>query len=253
MTASLIVVALLLLCMLSIARFARNDGVFAAAFPARPARVPRPTVVARASRPATALPVTLAGSPAPRLEMLEWIDAPRPLTIDAAHARVRDRYIAARFPGVMSGAGDLSNLPKVIEAARLYLDERKFDRAHEMLELATEVSPREAQLRLAQIEIAFLKRDAPRFTDAARALRDAIPECSEWKEVQRLGRAIVPDEPLFGTTTGNRVNEHYGPWPDMPNWIGASWDLTAEYRAADFHQAMSRTAGNVAARLRTAA
>jgi hypothetical protein len=186
--------------------------------------------------------------------MLEWNDAPPPLSLDAAQARVRDRYIAARFPAVMTGAADLANVPKVIEAARLYFEEQKFDRAHEVLQLAIAVSPRAATLRLAQLEIAFLKRDRTRFVDAARDLRAANPVLGEWKEVQRLGRALVPDEKLFGATAANPGNEHYGPWPDMPNWIGASWDLTAEVRAADFHQAMSRATGHrVAAHLRAAA
>jgi hypothetical protein len=247
MTASMIVFAMLLLALLAVARFGHPNGPLPAQAPAMRARRDGAPAAPRQG------PTCLPRSAPPLLQMLEWIDVPPPLALDAAQARVRDRYIAARFPSVMSGAADLAEPAKVIEAARLYLEERKFDRAHELLQLAIEVSPRMAPLRLAQLEIAFLKRDGPRFLEGSRALHEAIADCPEWAEVQRLGRALLPGETLFGATPARRGNEHYGPWPEMPNWIGASWDLTAEYRAADFHNAMSRSNGrHVPAQLRAA-
>lgn len=82
---------------------------------------------------------------------------------------------------------------------------------------------------------------ADRVIKSARAFRQAHPAHESWTEVERLGRAIAPGEALFGEVTGPRDYEHYGPWPHLPNWIHASWDLTAEVVAADFHRAMSRT------------
>jgi hypothetical protein len=67
----------------------------------------------------------------------------------------------------------------------------------------------------------------------------------------RLGRAVAPDEPLFTAGAGARPHEHYGPWPNLPNWIQASWDLTAEVLAADFHRAMLRGPTTKAARAPT--
>jgi hypothetical protein len=40
--------------------------------------------------------------------------------------------------------------------------------------------------------------------------------------------------------SGPRDHDHYGPWPHLPNWIQAPWDLTGEVIAADFHRAMAR-------------
>jgi hypothetical protein len=203
-----------------------------------------------APRPSPRPPAASAAAPprrpaprAPALEALAWDGAsegpsPRPSSVQA---RIRDRYIAARFPGAMRNASDLASPLRVIDVARLYFEEGESDCAHDLLEMAIEVSPRHAPLRLAQIEIAFLGRDGPRLLRAARGLHEALPQCPQWADVQRLGRALLPDEGLFGECSGARDHEHYGPWPDTPNWIGASWDLTGDVRAAEFHHAMTRT------------
>jgi hypothetical protein len=56
--------------------------------------------------------------------------------------------------------------------------------------------------------------------------------------VHRLGNALVPDDSLFNANGGPRAHDQYGPWPDLPNWIQAPWDLTAEVLAAEFHGAL---------------
>jgi len=55
-----------------------------------------------------------------------------------------------------------------------------------------------------------------------------------WCEITRLGRVLAPAEPLFGAKQGERTFERYGPWPQLPNWLNASWDLTSEVLAAVF-------------------
>jgi len=152
--------------------------------------------------------------------------------------KIRSRYIGLRFPGI-SRAG-LSDSERVIQAARLFFEEEQPDKALELLDLAIEERSTEEGLRLAQIEIAFLERDARRYCALARELRRALPEVAAWPEVARLGRLIAPGEAMFGGEEPERVNEHYGPWPDMPNWIHAPWDLTAEVHASDFHRAMAQ-------------
>lgn len=215
--------------------------------PARPSRPPATRTAPQPRRPAPAVAdldmrgLDGASDAAP---------SPQP---PASQVRIRDRYIAARFPGAMRNAGDLASPLKVIDVARLYFEEGQSDCAHELLEMATEVSPLHTPLRLAQIEIAFLGRDGPRLLQAARGLHEALPQCPQWADVQRLGRALLPDEGLFGECSGARDHEHYGPWPDTPNWIGASWDLTGDVRAADFHHAMSRASPPAPVDFRTAA
>lgn len=159
---------------------------------------------------------------------------------EAQRAKLRDRYLAARFPGVARTVADLMETDRVIQSARLYFEDRKLDRAIELLSLAIRQCPGEQALALARLEITFLMRSAALYVELAGDFRRAYPSSSQWDEVARLGRAIAPGEAIFSGTAGPRVTDHYGPWPDMPNWINAPWDLTAEVRATEFHQAMAR-------------
>jgi len=189
----------------------------------------------------------------PQLALIEWDGdgakaaaacndehAEDPRSIEGARRRIRDRYIGARFPGVARSAAELAAASRVIKAARLYFEEEDVASALELLQLAVEEAPHESALWLARLEILFLARDAAGFTTSAREFREAHPQHPEWAEVIRLGRAIAPGEALFADGRGSREHEHYGPWPDLPNWIQAPWDLTAEVLAADFHRAMDR-------------
>ena len=224
---------------------------------ARATSPPPPRPASRAT-PAADAPIAPAHDRAD-LGTLEWDGPPptaaavRPGALAPLAARIRDRYISARFPGVFRGSADLLEIEYVIKAARHCFEEGKFDRAHEIFALAIEQSPGERLLRLAQLEVAFLERDGPLFTTLARDLRTSFPDITEWDDVARLGRAIAPRETLFGADPGDHTHAQYGPWPEMPNWIQASWDLTAEVLGADFHRAMANRAGQGRAALRRVA
>jgi hypothetical protein len=218
-----------------------------------PRKAVRPLSPARSAAPTRA--------PAAALPALEW-DTPvvdivhygkhtpsaRPATAvvadisEAQRARIRDRYLAARFPGVARTGADLLETERIIVAARLYFEERKSDRAIELLGLAAAQCPADESLPLAQLEIAFLAQEPALYVTLAASFHAAHPASTQWDEVARLGRAIAPGEALFGAADAPRDTDHYGPWPDMPNWIQAPWDLTAEVRATEFHQAMARQA-----------
>jgi hypothetical protein len=132
---------------------------------------------------------------------------------------------------------DLASARQVVKIARLLFEEGETHASQELLELALQQQPCE-EIRLAAIELAFLARDAESFGALARDFRTAHPQAPAWAEIVRLGHALAPAEPLFGGTAAPRDHDHYGPWPHLPNWIQAPWDLTAEYAAADFHRAM---------------
>lgn len=176
--------------------------------------------------------------PAPATPIAEDI----PATPDARCRRIRDRYIGARFPGVARSAADLEQPERVVKAARLYFEDGQSDTALELLDVAIEQDSRAEALWLAQLEILFLMRSAARYVETARAFRAMHPASGAWDEVARLGRALAPGESLFGPASGPRDHDHYGPWPDLPNWIQANWDLTAEVVAADFHRIMKQRA-----------
>ena len=165
-----------------------------------------------------------------------------PRGYDARCRRIRDRYISARFPGVARSAADLESPERVVKSARLYFEDGQVDTALELLDVAIEQDSRAEALWLAQLEILFLGRNAARFVECARAFRALHPASDAWAEVSRLGIALAPKESLFGTANGPRQHDHYGPWPDLPNWIQANWDLTAEVVASDFHRILKRRA-----------
>ena len=184
-------------------------------------------------------PAAAPARPAQKAPLVES----NPDTYDEKRRRIRDRYIGIRFAGVIRSAEDLANAPRIIRAARAAFEEDHPETALELLDLAIEQNSREQSLWLAQLEIVFLTRNPARFVECARAFHAMHPASEAWPEVGRLGRALAPGEPIFGEPCGPRDHDHYGPWPDLPNWIQANWDLTAEVVAADFHRLMKRRAG----------
>ena len=204
-----------------------------------------------------------AARKAPELSVIEWdgdsgaasaplpvvdelpLEAPsEPLALDTRARKIRERYMSARFPGVVRSSADLHSEEMVIKSARLFFEDGQVELALELLDLAIEENCRCESVRLAQLEILFLTRDAPGYVARAGAFRAAHPASEAWAEVKRLGQALAPGEALFGSAAGPRDHDHYGPWPHLPNWIQASWDLTAEIVAADFHRAVMRAAKN---------
>ena len=186
----------------------------------------------------------------PDLQMLEWngddsADTAAPVVREDVRAmasrrrKIRDRYIAARFPGIAHCGADLAASESVIESARHLFEERRPALAFELLALAIEEAPQDPSPALARLELLYLARDAERFVAAARDFFAAHPNHEAWEEIRRLGGALAPGEALFGAACAIRAHEHYGPWPHLPNWIHAPWDLTAEVCAADFHRALT--------------
>lgn len=88
---------------------------------------------------------------------------------------------------------ELDDVQRVLETVRRVYDLGRADIADEVLAAAIERSPRNKQLRLAQLNIAYLERDFARYQALARELRARLPECvAEWKEAQRLARGLMP-------------------------------------------------------------
>ncbi len=153
--------------------------------------------------------------------------------------KIRDRYLAARFPGASHADADLAATTEVIKSARLLFEDGDAERACEWLAFASDVNPDEA-LWLAQLEILFLRRDGEEFTALARAYRERFPGSPNWDEVARLGARLTTGEPTFAGSKppADSRDEHYGPWPRVLNWIQAPFDLTGDVLGAEFHAKM---------------
>jgi hypothetical protein len=160
--------------------------------------------------------------------------------LDPVRRRIRDRYISVRFAGVARGAADLENPTRVIKAAWLCLEEREPHAALELLALAIEQAPRDAQLRLAQVELAYRLGERAAFVAAARAFREAFPASREWPEMARLGRRLAPGDAFFLDASGTGGSRDDGA---EPSWIEPPWQGLPGLDAAEFHRAMMQEDG----------
>jgi hypothetical protein len=193
----------------------------------------RPPTPPRESRPPTA-----------------WQTAPRaaPEPSDIARRRIRDRYLAVRFPGAPHTDEDLLDSASVIKAARLYFEDGDIDRACELLEFACEVNHADETPWLAHLEILFLQRKGHAFAELAHRFHVRFPASGRWPEILRLGLRLAPQNRLFHGAHPHEadIDEHYGAWPQVQNWIQAPFDLTGDVLAAEFHARM-RGGGDAAA------
>lgn len=154
--------------------------------------------------------------------------------------RIRDRYLAVRFPGAPHTDEELRDSAAVIKAARLYFEDDDIDRACELLECATDVNAKDETPWLAHLEILYLKRKARAFTPLAKRFHEHFPNSGRWPEVLRLGFRLDPEDPAFRLARPHEAtgDEHYGAWPQVQNWIQAPFDLTGDVLAAEFHAKM---------------
>ena len=118
-----------------------------------------------------------------------WQSAPHaaPEPSDIARRRIRDRYLAVRFPGAPHTDVDLQDSAGVIKSARLYFEDGDIDRACELLEFAGEVNHADESPWLAHLEILFLKRSggtrsrsSPTASTRASRLPAAGPRSCAW-------------------------------------------------------------------------
>lgn len=176
------------------------------------------------------------GLPVLRRAVPEAASARDPSNYDPVRRRIRDRYISVRFAGVARGSGDLENPARVMKAARLAFDEGETETALELLALAIDQNAGEPQLRLAELEIAYLARSRVRFVTAASEFHELFPRSVEWPEVVRLGRQLAPNEPLF--TRASLPSSETAAAGEAPHWIESPWDAARGLEAAQFHSAM---------------
>lgn len=158
---------------------------------------------------------------------------------DPLRHKILDRYITARFAGVATGARDLADSARVVKAARLLFEDGQADRGLELLQVAAEIYPAETATRLARLELLFLERDGQGYRRAAERFQEDHSEAPQWPEIRELGRKLGLDGKLFRDQgVSNNAFPQYGPWPGLPNWIQAPWDLSGEVAMAELHSRM---------------
>ena len=158
----------------------------------------------------------------PRVSVLE----------DATRQRIRDRYVAARFPGVARTSADLAIVEAVIKSANLYYEDGDAARAEELLDVAAMLQPEAEALWLARLELALLLCDSENYRRVAISFRSHHPNSVKWPEVAALARSLyLSDAPFAGheETSGLANFGSYLP----PNWLRDSWELAPKFKPAD--------------------
>jgi hypothetical protein len=148
--------------------------------------------------------------------------------------QIRDRYILARFPGVMRSSEDLVDAGEVIKAARIYFEDNLAVRGLELLQFATEVDPSREAPWLAHLQMLFMLRDAPAFAATAGRMHHHHSQSKHWTQIAELGRNLALDDGFFaqiGVQPGPAAQA--GAWPELPDWLDTRRDLTPEVAAAE--------------------
>jgi hypothetical protein len=200
--------------------------------------------------PRTPAPPRKAAAPPVARPPINWQTTARakPESNEMERRRIRDRYLAVRFPGAPHTDEDLHDSAGVIKSARLYFEDGDFDRSCELLEFACEVNRADESPWLAHLEILFLRRKGHEFAELAHRFHERFPASGRWPEILRLGLRLAPQNRFFHGAHPREadIDEHYGAWPQVQNWIQAPFDLTGDVLAAEFHARM-RGGGDVAA------
>jgi hypothetical protein len=184
----------------------------------------------------TGLPVEIKASPAPepaqkpsestpprRVEKVSVLD-------DAGRQRIRDTYVAARFPGVARSSHDLADVEHVTRAAQVYLRDANPRRAEEILELAYALQPEADALLLARLDVALQLGDTDGYRRTALRFRNDHPRSAHWKYIVAFARTLYLTEPPFTLDVRDEfVESTY----QRPNWIGNSWELEPEFSPRD--------------------
>ena len=174
---------------------------------------------------AVAVPIAAREITRPRAQRVSVLD-------DPARQRVRDRYVAARFPGVARSSADLAKVKEVIKAANLYFEDGDVARSEELLDLAAALQPEPEGIWLARLELALLMLDSESYRVTALRFRTHHPASASWPEIVAVARTLcLTGEPFCNYDERGGLANY--PTPLSPNWLRDSWELAPKFKPAD--------------------
>jgi hypothetical protein len=168
------------------------------------------------------------GSPPPESNLFDISDSVK--DIDAK--RLRERYIASRFPQFAGNTSQLRNTGEILRAARHLLDDGRPNLAEELLCIALQEEPYQREAWLFLIEVAFLNHDAARFDLLADNFRKLFPESEDQYVIDAMAHDLNPHDPRYGYMSSATP---------LPNWSGLSSLARDENRQRRYHQALVST------------
>jgi pilus assembly protein FimV len=172
----------------------------------------------------------------------------------------RLRYMQERYPELGARTVSIDDPDSVINAARLYNEEKQLGKACELLIYALEERPQEIRYWLAQFELFRIEKMVPQFGDLAAKFEVLLGQTEIWPKVQQLGYALDPSNPLYAAAARIKEEDKFNPmtenWLNAPigdvsNTISISHALVADLRSALFreHGAKEEDLINVTSRI----
>ncbi len=140
--------------------------------------------------------------------------------------RLHDHYVTNRFPAFSDPRNDLRDSDRVIRYARELFDDEQPRRAIELIRLAIEEDQSQRALWLALIELCFLHRDAPRFTELILAFVAEFAHDSALPILSAMRRDLVPNDPAMA----NALELH-----GLPNWSVPAGSAKNDVLQSQFH------------------
>lgn len=147
--------------------------------------------------------------------------------------RLRDQYIAARFPAFARSGHDFGETTKVIRYARELFDDGEGLRAIELLRLAIEENHRDRAAWLALIELSFFQSDPGEFCELIIAFALKFPNDRTLDTQRAMAHQLAPHDPAFANA------------PELislPNWSADAERMRRLDNRAAFHAALKRLA-----------
>lgn len=175
----------------------------------------------------------------------------------------RLRYMQERYPELGARTVSIDDPDSVINAARLYNEEKQLGKACELLIYAVEERPQEIRYWLAQFELFRVEKMISQYGDLAAKFEVLFGQTDSWPKVQQLGYALDPANPLYAAAAQVKEEDKFNPltenWLNAPmgdvsNAISISHALVADLRSALFreHGAKEEDLINVTSRIAAA-
>jgi hypothetical protein len=128
---------------------------------------------------------------------------------EPAQRRMRDRYIAQRFPQISEPNIALKRTDVVLNWARQFLDDDRPQMAEELMQLALQEDVKQREPWLFLIEVAYLRREVSRFDELSAEFKSLFANDVAAPVIDAMGKDLMPTDPRFA---------HVSTPHDLPEW-----------------------------------
>lgn len=157
--------------------------------------------------------------------------------------RLRDRYVATRFPQFGEPRESLRHTSNVLRWARQLIEDEQPRLARELLQLSIEEDPTQRNIWLALIELAFLDGIQARFDELATAFEKRFFRDEALHIIHAMGHDLSPNDKRYASKDGEPAGSM-----ELPNWSVVEIPNRDEGFQRRFHEAITDVIGAHAGR-----